>query len=292
MPQNRVQILFNELEAKFAETEKSFLHAEALRHRIKGEYEAILEAVRSAKKKFHMHPRATLVRRLSLMETLLSDLLLRSQGERRSFDALGFLLSRLRSNLASEILEPKLYQKIRNALEEEENFKRLRAKYPDSEAVITHKKNTLAIKEKESASKVIRLMLISHAGIHYAIPVKSILKKTNALSPVAAKMRDAQYTRMPLPVNGQKESGETIAVFFIDLKGKKCYLHCDSYFTPVEIAQKILKKMLVFTQDKIAGKVEHRPFVSFYGRRFFVYGARLSYTIRTGVRNHTHTSHE
>lgn len=59
-------------------------------------------------------------------------------------------------------------------------------------------------------------------------------------------------------------------------------VHCDAYFTPVEISQKELRKRVTWSSAQQGLGHEFRPQIQFYGRHFFVYGARLSYTVRTG----------
>ncbi|MBV6494693.1 MAG: hypothetical protein LDLANPLL_02730 [Turneriella sp.] len=287
MATNRVQRLFHYLDEKFVEVEKTFLHAESSRHNLGSSYTSLLRSVRKAKALFVKHPRAALLRRLTLMETVLLDLMQKWEAERRGFNSLGFLLSRLRSNLANEILEPKLYQKIRATLEEEESFKALREKYPDAEGVITQPRPALDVKKKESTK--IRLMLLAASNLHYALVVKKIVKKTLTNSPVAVKLIETGFSEYKLPVDGKVSAAYSYAIFFIDFKGQKRFVYSDAYFTPIEISQSMLKKKVVFASQKVGKKMEYRPYVQFYGRHFFVYGARLSYTIRPGGRNRTLT---
>lgn len=279
MPKNRLQRVYNELDREAENAEQVFMAAEKSRYALKEGYESILKTVAEGAEKFKNHPQAAVLKRFRLMETLLKDLLLRYETERRHFNALGFLLSRLRSNLATEILEPKIYQKIRSALEQEENFKRLREKYPDADAVLTTPKAPTKIPKP---SKRVRLMLISAANLHYAIPVTKILKKTPAAGPVTKKLLQSGFSRFSLPVNGKAETDYAHAIAYSDLKEERRLVYCDSYFTPVEIPQKMLKQMVTFASNKVGDTMEHRPYLTFYGRHFFVYGARLSYTVRTG----------
>ena len=108
MPKNRLQVLYNELEREFATSEETFLAAEKSRYSLRENYEAILETVSDAAEKLGKYPQAAALKRIRIIETLLKDLLLRYETERRHFNALGFLLSRLRNNLATEMLEPRL----------------------------------------------------------------------------------------------------------------------------------------------------------------------------------------
>jgi hypothetical protein len=137
MPRNNLQILFNELEREAEQAESVFLLADKNRHTLKAAYASLLSTLNGVQGKLGRYPQAAALKRIKLIETLLKDLLLRHETERRHFNALGFLLSRLRTNLATEILEPRLYGKIRTALENETNLVRLREKFPDAESVIT-----------------------------------------------------------------------------------------------------------------------------------------------------------
>ncbi len=281
MGKNRLQVLYNVLEKEFSGSEEVFLSAEKSRFALRENYQAILKTITEATEKLDHYPQAAALKRIRLIETLLKDLLLRYETERRHFNALGFLLGRLRSNLATEMLEPRLYQKIRSALEQEENFVRLREKYPDADAVITEPK---APPKPQKPVKKVRLMLIAAANLHYAIPVTKIWKKTPAAGPIAEKLLKTGFSHMRLPVDGKPARDYAHAVAYSDFKDERRLVYCDTYFMPVEIPQKMLKQMVVFATSKVGDQAEHRPYVTFYGRHFFVYGARLSYTVRTGGR--------
>lgn len=281
MAKNRLQVLYNHLEREFAGSEAVFLEAEKARYSLKQNYDAILKTIGAATEELGKYPQAAALKRIGLIETLLKDLLLRYETERRHFNALGFLLGRLRSNLATEMLEPKLYQKIRDALEQEEGLKHLREKYPDAEAVITAPKT--AAKAKKPA-KTVRLMLIAASNLHYAIPVNKIHKKTPSAGPIAEKLVVNGYRHMQLPVDGKPASEYAHAIAYSDIKDERRIVYCDTYFMPVEIPQGMLKRMVTFASNRVGETTEHRPYVTFYGKHFFVYGARLSYTVRTGGR--------
>lgn len=281
MAKNRLQVLYNVLEREFAGAENNFLAAEKSRLNLRENYEAILKIITEATEKLEAYPQAAVVKRIRLVETLLKDLLLRHETDRRNFNALGFLLGRLRSNLATEMLEPKLYQKIRAALEQEENFARLREKYPEAEAVVTTPR--AAVKTPKPA-KTVRLMLVAASNLHYAIPVNKIWKKTPAAGPVTEKLLKNGFRHKALPVDGKAANDYTHAVAYSDLSDCRRIVYCDTYFTPVEIPQRMLKSMVTFASNRVGDSMEHRPYLTFYGRHFFVYGARLSYTVRTGGR--------
>lgn len=280
MPKNHLQTLYNYYEREFAEHEARFLAADKHRLEAKVALNEILNGLTAAKEKLGHYPQATVLKRIGLIETLIKDLDLRYAAERRSFNALGFLLSRLRGNLAVEMLEPKLYNKIRAALAEEETLKALREKYPDSDAVITAAKPVPA----KRATKSIRLMLISAANLHYAIPVQRIFKKTPADGPVAAKLKMSGYSVTTLPVNGKAPEKYGHAVAYSDLKEQRRIVYCDEYFKPIEIPQRMLKQAVTYVPSGTGENRVHRPILKFYGRQFFVYGARLSYTVRAGGR--------
>lgn len=252
MSRNNLQVLYNVLAKEFSSSEETFLRAERNRHALKEDLEKILGTVSEAKVSLSRYPKAASLRRIGLIETLLRDLLLRHETERRHINALAFLLSRLRSNLAQEILEPRLYGKIRAALLEEANLRHLREKFPDADA---SPPAPLAKRE----ARTIRLALVKISGIHYAIPVKKIWKKG------------------PQTLN------------YLDLKGQKKTLEYEEYFTPVEIPAKMFRQMAVHTPVTPSQTAEYRTQFRFYGRHFFLYGARLSYTVRTGGRTHTHS---
>lgn len=281
MPKNRLQVLYNVLEREFAGSEEVFLSAEKSRFTLRENYETILRTITEATEKLNHYPQAAVLKRIRLIETLLKDLLLRYETERRHFNALGFLIGRLRSNLATEMLEPKLYQKIRAALEQEENFARLRQKYAEAEAVVTATK--APVKQHKPARKV-RLMLVAASNLHYAIPVNKIWKRTPAAGPVAEKLLKNGFRPKALPVDGRAAHDYAHAVAYSDLGDERRIVYCDTYFTPVEIPQRMLKSMVTFASNKVGDTMEHRPYLTFYGRHFFVYGARLSYTVRTGGR--------
>lgn len=281
MPANNLQLLYNRLERSFAAAEETFLHAEKIRHELKSDYETLLAAVQAGKHDMARYPQAQLARRLRLIETLLKDLQLRQAGEQRSFHALGFMLSRLRLRLASEILEPRLYGKIRAALAEEENLATLREKYPDADAVLTEPAPT----KQPKKSKNIRLLLVGVNSLYYAIPVRKILKKTTP-GPVEEKLRSTGFTALDLPGNRLNSPEMPLAIAFTDIAGHRRLLYCDEYFTPVEIPQRVLRRMVVWAPPADRFGADFRPQVQLYGRRFFVYGARLSYTVRPGERKH------
>ena len=252
MSRNNLQVLYNVLEKEFSASEGTFLNAEKHRHALKEDFVKILETVTQAKTSLSRYPKAASLRRIGLIETLLKDLLLRHETERRHINALAFLISRLRSNLAQEILEPRLYGKIREALLEEEKLVHLREKFPDADAVPARP----VVKRKV---KTIRLALVKISGIHYAIPVTKIWK------------RDPQ------------------TLSYLDLKGQRRTQPIEEYFTPVEIPAKMFRQMAVHTPVIPAGSGGYRTQLQFYGRHFFLYGARLTYTVRTGGRTHTHS---
>lgn len=281
MPTNNLQLLYNRLERSFAASEETFLHAEKLRHGLKADYETLLAAVQAGQLDMARYPRAQLTKRLRLIETLLKDLQLRQAGEQRSFNALGFMLSRLRLRLASEILEPRLYGRIRAALAEEEKLAALREKYPDADAVLTEP----ARSPQPRKGKNIRLLLVGCKSLYYAIPVTKIVKKTTP-GPVEQKLLGRGFTALALPGNRTNSHKMPMAIAFVDLAGHQRILYCDEYYTPVAVPQNVLRRMVVwaFSADRLSA--DFRPQVRLYGRRFFVYGARLSYTVRPGERRH------
>lgn len=279
MPKNNLQALYNRLERRFALAEETFLHAEKLRHELKANYEALLVMVKIALGETERYPQAQLRKRLGLIDTLLKNLALRQQTEERSFNALGFLFSRLRLRLASEMLEPRLYGKIRAALAEETQLAALRAKYPDAENVLT------APAKKTAPDKKIRLLLVAVRDLHYAIPIKKIVQKTEP-GPTAEKLRANGHAVLVL-AGGPTDKRLPLAIAFIDFAGKKKLVYCDTYFTPVELPQRLLRKKVIWVPPEDRFSADFRPQVQFYGRRFFVYGARLSYTVRPGERKRT-----
>jgi|JI10StandDraft_1071094.scaffolds.fasta_scaffold16797_5 hypothetical protein len=278
MPRNNLQILFNELEREAEQAESVFLLADKNRHTLKAAYASLLSTLNGVQGKLGRYPQAAALKRIKLIETLLKDLLLRHETERRHFNALGFLLSRLRTNLATEILEPRLYGKIRTALENETNLVRLREKFPDAESVIT----APALPVKKPA-KPIRLLLLGAAGLHFAIPVQKLVKKT-APGPIAEKLQSLGYISSSLPTAGAFSVAPKLFVAYRDLRGAKRMVQCDAYFTPVQMTQKSLKDRVSYTASPGARPDEQRGHLTFYGRRFFLYGARLTYTVRTGDR--------
>jgi len=281
MPTNNLQLLYNRLERAFVAAEQTFLHAEKIRYELKSDYATLLAAVQAAKHDMAKYPQAQLAKRLRLMETLLKDLQLRQAGEHRSFNALGFMLSRLRLRLASEILEPKLYGKIRAALAEEESLAALREKYPDADAVLTEP----ARRMQPRTGKNIRLLLVGCNSLYYAIPVTKIVKKTTP-GPVEHKLLGSGFTTLYLPGNRSSSPESPLAIAFHDLAGRRRLVYCDEYYTPVEVPQKVLRRMVVWAPPADRLSADFRPQVKFYGRRFFVYGARLSYAVRSGERKH------
>ncbi len=278
MPRNNIQILFNELDREAQSAEEVFLLADKNRHTLKAAYASLLSTLGGVREKLSQYPQAAAGKRIKLIETLLSDLLLRHETERRHFNALGFLLSRLRTNLATEILEPRLYGKIRQALLSEANLARLREKYPDADAVVT----TKAAPRKKTV-KPVKLLLVGAAGLHFAIPVQRLVKKT-APRPVAEKLQQIGYRSSPLPAGGPNGAAPRLHVAYVDLRGQKRMLECDEYFTPVQMSQKTLRDRVSFTVSSTVRPDEQRGQLTFYGRRFFLYGARLSYTVRPGDR--------
>jgi len=281
MPTNNLQLLYNRLERAFVAAEETFLHAEKIRYELKSDYATLLAAVQAAKHDMAKYPQAQLAKRLRLMETLLKDLQLRQAGEQRSFNALGFMLSRLRLRLASEILEPKLYGKIRAALAEEESLAALREKYPDADAVLTEP----ARRMQPRKGKNIRLLLVGCNSLYYAIPVTKIVKKTIP-GAVEQKLLSKGFTALELPGNRSSSPESPLAIAFHDLAGRRRLVYCDEYYTPVEVPQKVLRRMVVWAPPADRLSADFRPQVKFYGRRFFVYGARLSYAVRSGERKH------
>lgn len=286
MPKNHLQTLYNYYEGEFAEHEARFLAADKHRLEAKVALNEILNGLMAATEKLGHYPQATVLKRIRLISTLIKDLDLRFSAERRSFNALGFLLSRLRGNLAVEMLEPKLYNKIRAALAEEETLKALREKYPDSDAprYTAPDGTALGASSRRRQSKSIRLMLIAAANLHYAIPVQRIFKKTPAGGPIAAKLKVSGYSITNLPVNGKAPEKYVHAVTYSDLKEQRRIVYCDEYFKPIEIPQRLLKQAVTYVPSGTGENRVHRPVLKFYGRQFFVYGARLSYTVRAGGR--------
>ncbi len=281
MPKNNLQILFNEIEQEARESEGVFLAADKHRHSLKAAYAALLTTLTGVQAKLARYPQAAALKRLKLIETLLQDLLLRHETERRHFNALGFLLGRLRSNLATEMLEPRLYHKIRAALESETELVRLREKYPDAEAVVTQ---PAPVRKRQM--KPVKLLLIASAGMHFAVPVQKLVKKT-APGPLAEKLQQNGYKSSPLPVGAINSALPKLAVAYVDAKGRKRMLVCDEYFTPVQMSQRSLKDRVSYSGNTTGKPGDHRPHLQFYGRRFFLYGARLSYTVRPGERART-----
>ncbi len=287
MPKNHLQTLYNYFEREFAEHEARFLAADKHRLEARVMLNEILNGLTAATEKLGHYPQATVLKRIRLIETLIKDLDMRFTADRRSFSALGFLLSRLRGNLAIEMLEPKLYNKIRAALAEEETLKPLREKYPDAiykEPALSDSPEGRSVSKRRKATKSIRLMLIAAANLHYAIPVQRILKKTPADGPIAAKLRSSGYSITDLPVNGKAPEKYGHAVAYSDLKEQRRIVYCDEYFKPIEIPQRMLKQAVTYVPSGTGENRVHRPVLKFYGRQFFVYGARLSYTVRAGGR--------
>lgn len=278
MPRNNIQILFNELEREAQSAEEVFLLADKNRHTLKAAYASLLSTLGGVREKLSDYPQAAAGKRIKLIETLLNDLLLRHETERRHFNALGFLLSRLRTNLASEILEPKLYGKIREALLNEANLVRLREKYPDADAVLT-----APAPPRKKPSKPVKLLLVGASGLHFAIPIQKLVKKT-APGPVAEKLQQIGYISSPLPAGSKFGQDPRLHVAYLDLHGQKRMIECDEYFTPVQMTQKTLKDRISYAASHGIRPDEQRGQLTFYGRRFFLYGARLSYTVRTGDR--------
>jgi hypothetical protein len=281
MPTNNLQRLYNRLERTFAAAENTFLHAEKIRHDLKSEYQKLLAAMDFGKRAMARYPQAQLMKRLHLIETLLKDLTLRQTSEKRSFDALGFMLSRLRLRLASEMLEPKLYGKIRAALAEEKNLAVVREKYPDADAVIT----APAPKTRQKTARSIRLLLIGSRKLYYAIPVQKIVKKTPP-GPVEAKLMALGFSTLSLPGNRTSSHTMPLVIAFENFAGRRRIVHCDEYFTPIELPQKLLRRMVTWAAPFNRFDANFRPQIQLYGRRFFLYGARLSYTVRPGERKH------
>ncbi|MFO1528049.1 MAG: hypothetical protein U1F16_18905 [Turneriella sp.] len=296
---NRLQVLYNHFEREFASAEQTFLAADKHRLGAGAALQEILAMLGVAREKLGRYPKAGVLKRITLIETLIKDLDLRYQTERRHFNALGFLISRLRNNLAMEMLEPKLYGKIRSALEQEETLKALREKYPDAPHSATPLGTDSNSKPKKP-EKTIRLMLISAAKLHYAIPVTKIVKKTPAGGALSEKLRESGYSIMQLPAttasepmtvsgtasaSGRAAHSYTHAIAYIDMKDQRRIVYCDDYFQPVEIGQRLLRKMVQYLPSGTTSSIQYRPLVRFYGKQFFVYGARLSYTVRTGVRD-------
>lgn len=281
MPVNNLQLLYNRLERTFAAAEQTFLQAERKRYELKSDYEALFQAVKSAKQDMMRYPQSQLVKRLRLIETLLKDLELKYALEQRSFHALGFMLSRLRARLASEMLEPRLYNRIRAALAEEETLIALREKYPDADAVLTHP----AHRKQPKKGKNIRLLLVGVNSLYYAIPVTRLVKKA-APGPVEAKLLETGFTTMDLPGNRTSSHRMPLVIAFEDLAKRKRLIYCDEYFTPIEVHQKLLRRMVVWAPPADRFGTDFRPQLKLYGRRFFVYGARVSYTVRPGERKH------
>jgi hypothetical protein len=278
MPKNNLQILFNEIEQEARESESVFLAADKHRHSLKAAYAALLTTLNGLQARLVKYPQAASLKRLKLIETLLQDLLLRHETERRHFNALGFLLGRLRSNLATEMLEPRLYNKIRAALETETALVKLREKYPDADAVVTQPPQA-----RKPRSKPVKLLLVASAGVHFAVPVQKVVKKASP-GPITEKLQQIGYLSSPLPISAQNSALPKLAVAYIDPKGQKKMLVCDEYFTPVQMSQKSLKDRVDYSGNSTGKPGDLRPQLAFYGRRFFLYGARLSYTVRPGER--------
>lgn len=274
MPKNNLQILFNRLEKEAQESEAHFLAAEKERYALYENYTLLKSTLQEMKGKLGTYPQAYLQKRLALIETLVNHLMLNHDTTRRTFNALGFLLSRARHNLAQEMLEPKLYQKIRSALEEEESLKVLRKKYPESDAIVKVSRPI----QKKRESKPIRLLLIGVSGLYFALPVDKVLKRFKP-GVFEEALRQRGYSHFALPI---QSSAPTLAVAFLTPNGSRRTVYCDEYFTPVEISQRELRKRVTWSSAEQSLGHEFRPQIQFYGRRFFVYGARLSYTVRTG----------
>ena len=111
------------------------------------------------------------------------------------------------------------------------------------------------------------------------------MKKTTR-GPVEQKLLGRGFAALELPGNRTQSPESTLAVAFHDLAGRRRLLYCDEYYTPVEVPQKVLRRMVVWAPPADRLSADFRPQVKFYGRRFFVYGARLSYTVRPGERRH------
>jgi hypothetical protein len=284
MGTNQLQILYNDLEKQFLQCEQDFLAAEKARHEQKNGLTAVLRILEDAQKQLDRYPQAATRKRIHLMETLVRDSLLRHDIDLRNYNALGFLLQRLQANLASEMLEPKLYGKIRAALEHEAGVKELRLKYPDVTGNGDETQNSNPGIQHIKPMLTTRLMLISAQNINYAIPITRILKKLPVKSTAPRVLEARGYRLFPLPINRSSTEDYKIAVAFSDLKGDRRILYADEYFTPVELRRKLLRKYVTFSASRAGTATEHRAQVRFYGRQFFVYGARISYTVRTGGR--------
>lgn len=281
MPTNNLQLLYNRLERSFASAEETLLRAEKLRQSLAGDYGVLLAAVRSATADMQKYPKAQLVKRLRLMETVLQDLQLRHAGENRGFQAIGFLLTRLQQRLASEMLEPRLYGKIRSALAEEAELSALREKNPAADTLSGGPPR----RQRPQQARNVRLMLVGVNSLYYAIPVKKILRKSRP-GPLTEGLVARGFASLPLPGSRVSFHRMPLAIAFSDFAGRRRLLFCDEYFTPVEVPQKALRRMVEWAPPADRLSADFRPQVRFYGRRFFVYGARLSYTVRPGERKH------
>jgi len=245
MATNRLQVLYNHLEKEFSEAGTQFLAADKNRYEAKERLESILDIIGEARTKLARQPHAPTLKRIGRIETLTRKLLLNYETERRTVDALGYLIARLKGNLANEMFEPKMYDKIRAALAAEIKI----AEHPEVSII-------------EPKQKTIRLMLISRNGIHYAIPVRKIVHKTVG------------------------------SVEYLDLRGNQKTEYCDEYFKPVEMRPQMLRRIAEHRVIEIGGERNYRTAFRFYGRHFFLYGARLSYTIRTSGAKRNQTTLE
>src|SRR5690606_34849851 len=99
-------------------------------------------------------------------------------------------------------------------------------------------------------------------------PVTRIFKKIPAQSPACAALETRGYRRYQLPIHSETTENCRYAIVFADLSGKRRIVFADSYFTPVEIAQKLLRKRITYTsQPQMSSAPIHRPQVRFYGRQ-------------------------
>ncbi|MCS6971428.1 MAG: hypothetical protein NZL89_00245, partial [Leptospiraceae bacterium] len=192
------------------------------------------------------------------------------EAEKRTWDALASLLTRLRQKLAVEILEPRLYTRLRGALSQEKELEQ-------EEAGFTKPQTAVA---RHSVPNKIRLLLVESAGMHFAIPVTKIHGRFSSAK--EAKLTAAGFFPLTLPATGN--AGFKMVVAYEDLKRRKRYIRCNTVFTPVAIAPEVLRRNMAFLPVEESTGTRFWSQLRFYGRRFFLYGARVSYTIRSGGR--------
>ncbi|MCX7631823.1 MAG: hypothetical protein N2Z22_00670 [Turneriella sp.] len=273
MAKNLLQRIFNRLEQDFANAEQIFFAADKMRLEKVNALHKILATTALARKYLVRYPQSPLLKRLNRIEILLYHLLSRHEAEKRTWDALASLLTRLRQKLAVEILEPRLYTRLRGALSQEKELEQLKLK----EAGFTKLQGA---GEFHGARAKIRLLLVESAGMHFAIPVTKIHGRFSSAK--EAKLTAAGFFPLTLPATGN--AGFKTVVAYEDLKRRKRYIRCNTVFTPVAIAPEVLRRNMAFLPVEESTGTRFWPQLRFYGRRFFLYGARVSYTIRSGGR--------